>query len=228
MRLVYDASGHHFDVTSGVAARGHPVAIVGYGHSVWIATDVDWSASAAPITVALDELADSLERFDRIARLKRAALDMGLVEHAAGGLIEAREQRGKARFYERVIETGMVVTYARVFGRSNRAGLGEDDAPEAEADRELHDEVIRLRSRYHAHADHTPDWTLQDLQRLFGETGRPMFSEQWTQLPASKLRALADLAIRQRERFTEEANLLEIELFGPHDDEQDEVDLTPS
>ncbi len=227
MRLVYDASGHHFDVTAGVAARGHPVAVVGYGHSVWMATDVDWGASATPVTAALHELSDAFERFDRIARLKRAAVDLDLVEHAADGLIKAREHRGKARYFERVIETGMVVTYARAFAGSNRAGLGSDDAPADKSDRELHDEIIRLRNRYHAHADHTPDWTLHDLRRLFGEAGRPMFSEQWSQLPASKLRALADLAMRQRERFAAEANRLDIERFGPRDgDEQDDFDFT--
>jgi hypothetical protein len=81
---VRDAAGWHLEVVGGLAARGHPLAIVGYGHSVWIATEVIWTASTAPITAALDELATSLERFDRIARLKRAAVDMELVEHAAG------------------------------------------------------------------------------------------------------------------------------------------------
>jgi hypothetical protein len=131
--------------------------------------------------------------------------------------MEAREHRGQARYFERVIETGMVVTYARAFAGSNRAGLDDDDdAPTDPRDRELHDELVGLRNRYHAHADHTPEWTLTDTRRLLGEAGRPLFSEQWSQLPAAKLRALADLAARQRERFAEEAHRLDVQLFGPH------------
>ena len=209
-------------MVGGVAARGHPVAIVGYGHSVWIATEVNWTASAAPITDALDELAVSLERFDRIARLKRAAVDMEPVEHAAEGLIEARENRGEARYFERVIETGMVVTYARAFAGTNRAGLDDADARIDQHDRELHDELVSLRNRYHAHADHTPEWTLTDTRRLLAVPGRPLFSEQWSQLPAAKLRALADLAARQHKRFAEEASRLDVQLFGQHTPPTDE------
>jgi hypothetical protein len=112
---------------------------------------VDWKTTAAPLREAIDNMLAEFECYDRI---RRAASDMELAAHAATGLIEARDQRGSARVFERVIETGMIVTYARPFLPSKEAGLGERWLPEDEAGRMLHDELIDLRGEYHAHAEH--------------------------------------------------------------------------
>jgi hypothetical protein len=112
----------------------------------------------------------------------------------------------------------MVVTYARPFLESNEAGLGRRDWPK-DGDRALHDELVDLRHQYHAHATHTPRRTLLDSTALLGESGRPIFVESHEELPTWKLRAIADLASRYAEQYASEAETLDVELWGPHDDE---------
>src|SRR5207248_2420935 len=75
---------------------------------------------------ALERLVEMFQQFDRLSRFRLAASDMQLVTHAAKALIDARENDGPARLYERIIETGMVVTYARPFLKSNEAGAGAE------------------------------------------------------------------------------------------------------
>jgi len=63
----------------------------------------------APVAAALDRLLTFLDRFDRLRRVRLAAIDMCLVEETASALLRGRE----GRLFERVLETGLVVTYAR-------------------------------------------------------------------------------------------------------------------
>jgi hypothetical protein len=177
-------------------------------------SSIEWTASARPIYAALDELTRIVEGFDAIARFRFAASDMKLVERAASALIDANDQRGPARLFDRVIETGMVITYARPFLPSNEAGLGDAWLPKDEAERELHDELIELRGEYHAHATHTPQRRLDDVTHMFGEEGRPRYAESWSRLPVEKLRALEALAARQAERFAIKADAMDAALFG--------------
>jgi hypothetical protein len=206
-----------FEVVGGTAAIGHPLAVAGSGYDVMIWTAVDWERSSAPITTALNELAEQLQRFDRVRRLKHAASDMRLVADTAAALIDAREADGPARMFDRVLETGMVVTYARPFLESNNAGVGRRDRPHDADDRALHDELVDLRDRYYAHADHGPERTLRNATAMLGQSGRPRFVEQWEQLAPAKLRAIADLATRQAEGFEAEADGLDERLWGPRE-----------
>lgn len=105
-----------FEVVGGTAAIGQPLAIAGSGYDVMIWTPVDWEASA-PITTALNELTEQLHRFDRVRRFKHAASDMRLVADAAAALVDAYENDGPASQFNRVLETGMAVTYVRPFCR---------------------------------------------------------------------------------------------------------------
>jgi hypothetical protein len=172
--------------------------------------------TTAPMRQALEGLLVTFEGFDQISRLRLATTDMQLVAHAADGLIEARDQRGAARIFERIIETGMVVTYARPFLPSNEAGLGRRWWPQDDAGRELHEELVDLRGEYHAHAEHTPQRRLEMLTG-FTQSGRPLLVESWSQLPIEKLRLLEDVAKGQAQRFEAEAERLDLELFGPRD-----------
>jgi hypothetical protein len=49
------------------------------------------------------------------------------------------------------------------------------------------------------------------------ESGPPILAESWTKLPVEKLLLLKEIASRQAERFADEADRLELELFGPRE-----------
>jgi hypothetical protein len=109
---------------------------------------------------------------------------MKLAGEAAIGLIDARHHRGPACAFERVIETGMVVTYARPYLPTNYAGIvdGPDDRtwwPQDEDDQALHVELIDLRHQHHAHADHVTQRQL-DLSPAFATDDPPELEELWS------------------------------------------------
>jgi hypothetical protein len=176
--------GAFFEITSAEQARTGDAFVMTRSQLLLASWQIDWQSSSAPMRDALDKLIDEFVGYDRIARLRFAESDMRLAAHAAAGLIEARDQRGSARIFERVIETGMVVTYARPFLPSNHAGLGEDWWPKDDAGRELHEQLVDLRGEYHAHAEHTPQRRL-DFLPGFTQSGRPMLNESWTQLQST-------------------------------------------
>jgi hypothetical protein len=205
------------EISTAEQARAATCAVVARSRRVVASWGIDWQAqSRTPIRDALDRLVDELQTFDKIVRLRLAAKDLELAAHAASGLIEAADYRGSARVYERVIETGMVVTYARPFLPSNEAGLGGRWRPTDENERALHDELVDLRGEYHAHASHTPQRRLEIMSGFF-ESGPPILAESWTKLPVEKLLLLKEMASRQAERFADEADRLELELFGPRE-----------
>jgi hypothetical protein len=210
-------SGVHFAVSTAEQARAGACLLVACSKRVIASGVVDWQApSRTPAGDALERLVDQLHGYDRIARFRFAATDMEIAAQAASGLIEAEEGRGSARAYRRVIETGMVVTYARPFLASNEAGLGERWWPKDEAERAVHDELIDLRGEYHAHATHAPERRLEVMPGFY-ESGRPLLAESWIELPEAKLRLLEEMAKRQAERFKAEADRLDLDLFGPRD-----------
>jgi hypothetical protein len=154
--------------------------------------------------------------YDQISRLRLAATDMGLVAHAAAGLIDAHAHHGPARVFQRVIETGMVVIYARPFLASNDARLGDRWRPEDEASRTLHRKLLDLRDEYYAHAEHTPHRMLEVMHGV-SPSGRPILTEAYTHLPVETLTSLREIARDQEGRFRSEADRLDLELFGPRD-----------
>lgn len=193
-------------------ARTEPCVIQGRARRFTVQAGLDSSSTTTPVADALPDLVDNAQRFDNLTRFRLAATDMRLAAEAADALVEARESDGLARMWDRVIETGMVVTFARPYLDSNEAGLGRKWWPEGD-DIELFDELVELRDEYHAHAAHTPRRRLEFLD--FVNPGRMTVSESWEQLPVSKLRAIEELATRQTERFEAEAEKLDVELFGP-------------
>jgi hypothetical protein len=203
-------------ISTAEQEQGPPVIVVRARR--FIASErIDRQESRTPVRDALDRLVREFQAFDRIARFRFAARDMELASQAADGLIEAEAGRGSARAFQRVIETGMVVTYARPFLPSNEAGLPKGWWPTDEEERRLHDELIDLRGEYHAHATHTPQRRLE-IMHGFTESGRPILAESWTELPVWKLELLNRIATQQAERFKAEAERLDLELFGPHEE----------
>lgn len=163
----------------------------------------------APVAAALVRLAEYLERFDQLRRLRLAGIDMRLAQKTAR---ELADRTGPARLYERVLETGLVVTYARPYLESNKSGgVGRkrEWRPVSAAERALHDWIIdELRHTYHAHADRTPHRTLIDTAALLGIDGPPTLAESSRPLSDSELEAIAELARKQAERFEAKANEL--------------------
>ena len=136
--------------------------------------------------------------FETMTRFRLAATDMRLAANAAAALIDANENDGPARVWQRVIETGLVTTYARPYLRSNKARLPKKSLPPVGPDRELHNELLELRSEYYAHAAHTPRRYLENATATFGEEGRPKFTESWERLSTERLRA-AESWLRSRQ-----------------------------
>jgi hypothetical protein len=204
--------------TTAEEARAKPSEIVVRARRFMAFQTLEWQASATPVSDALKTLVETGQRYDDLTRFLLAAEDMRIAAHAAASLIDAHEKDGPARLYERVIETGMVVTYVRPFLESNEAGLGRKWwPPEGGPDRELFDELVELRHKYHVHAAHTPRRHLVDTTQLLGLEGRPIVSESWEQLRTNKLRALEELATRQASLFAAEAERHEVALFGRED-----------
>jgi hypothetical protein len=215
-------SGAVVEVGTSEALARDPAVIMAKGRRFSASQPIDWQASDTPVRDTLDQLVVLVQKFDKITRFRLAASDMRTAAHAARALVAARENNGPARLFDRVIETGMVVTYGRPYLESNEAGIGRDWWPKDEADRDLHDEVLDLRDEYHAHASHTPRRRLENTSELLSltgrSTGRPRFAESFERLPTRKLRTIEDLATRQADRFDVEAERLDVELFGPIDE----------
>ena len=170
----------------------------------------------APLREALESLVAMAQGFDKITRYLLAASDMRLVVHAAEALVDAMENDGPARLYDEVIETGMVVTYAPSSSRTMPLSAASG-GPRTARMTGSSTTSWSARHELYAHAGHSPRRRLENTTAMFGEEGRPQWTESRQYLPASKLRALADLADRQARRFGDEAERLDVELFGPRD-----------
>jgi hypothetical protein len=163
-----------------------------------------------PTADALARLCVWLERYDLLRVLKLGATDMKLAAAAARALVD---EDGPARLWARVLETGLVVTYARPYLESNTRPVGRKWWPEEPADRELHERIITdVRSPYHAHTDRTSHRTLVDTASMLGLEGPPTFAEGWSRLTVPELERLAELAERQAERLHAAADEIGAEL----------------
>ena len=215
---VYVASvmdtGVFFEASSADEARGGSSAIVADARRFTFSEMIGWEGSPPVFAEALGRLVANFEQFDTLSRFRLAASHMRLTAQTAEALIEAQENDGPARVHDRIMETGMIITYVRPFLASNEAGIGERWWPKGES-RTFHDEMVDLRHEYHAHAAHTPQRRLENVTSLFGDVGRPMFSEQWSYLPTWKLQKLEELATQQAKRFEAEAERVDVKLFCP-------------
>ena len=187
------------EIAEEEAERAMAVGVSGLG----IGLIDTFEEEPAPVLSSLLRLVGVVERYDVLRRLKLAAIDMRQVEDTARAML----QRGGFRYFERVLETGIVVTYARPYLASNRGGhLGRRWWPPAGPEREFHRRLIEeLRNPYYAHSDRTPLRTVLDTGVLFGDDGRAIFTEAWTPLSDDDLKALANLAQAQGERFEKAA-----------------------
>ncbi len=127
---------------------------------------------------------------------------MKLAAETAEGLIDDESLRGW-----RVLETGLVVTYARPYTLdSQRRGLPEELYPEGD-DRPLHDSLMALRDELYAHTDETPHREAVDP---FGDHS---YAERYPAgLAETALPRIAGLARRQAERLRAAREALEQEL----------------
>ena len=205
-----------------------PKALRVTGPGLDLVVDVEYEASETPIVVALKELTEFLEGFGPLRQLHAAAVDMDQVAYVARELATYRHVIGGDEDVphnpymgvEQVLETGLVVTYARPF--TGHARLGDNWRPKDKTDRELHDRLLKLRHDY-AHADWTDSRTLVDTTALLGLEGPMVLAEQRARLSGQQLIAIAELAERQDARFYEAAGRLKRRLGAanslPLDDE---------
>jgi hypothetical protein len=160
---------------------------------------------------ALGRLCDFVQRYDRLRTIRLAAIDMGFVHDAARALLD--EEPAAARAFSRILETGIVVTYARPYLPSNRPPLGERLWPKGSEDRALHDKIVDdYRHGIHAHSHRTKRRTLLDTADLLGLEAPPTYAESWRGLTKDDLERLADLAERQEARLHEAADGVGAEL----------------
>ena len=115
----------------GEALGATGIAAVGPG----FAFAESFEGEPAPLAAALERLCTFLEDFDQLRRIRLAAIDM---REAAATARAIADRNGPARIFERVLETGMVVTYARPYVQGNKHGIGGRWRPQDADDRELH------------------------------------------------------------------------------------------
>jgi hypothetical protein len=163
-----------------------------------------------PTADALARLCEWLQRYDLLRVLRLGAIDMQSAAEAARSLAN---KVFAAPASARVLETGLVVTYARPYLESNTRAVGRKLWPEDPEDRALHERIIEdVRSPYHAHSDRTPHRTLIDTSAMLGLDGPPTFAEGWTRLTTEDLEHLAALADRQAEKLHAAADEIAAEL----------------
>jgi hypothetical protein len=174
----------------------------------------------APVARAVERLCELVERFDELTRLRLAAADMKLTVLAARDLASRRHE-GMSDL-DRVLETGLVTTYARCYLPTSAGGIGGRWRPAGSSDRQLHDRLIdTLRHPQHAHTD------LGGARRLVrtarDSAGAPSieaaldpnqsferieYLELFAGIGTDELESIADLAERQRARLFAAANEL--------------------
>jgi hypothetical protein len=127
-------------------------------------------------------------------RLVLAQSDMDQVAVAARRLAEGPRMNRRA---ERVMWTGIVVTYARPFNKSNRLGAvsGRIVKLTNPMQKSLHERMCELRDELFAHNDET------ELRQVVEVSRSGSYSESYTEMDKGALRDIAELATEFEARF---------------------------
>jgi hypothetical protein len=142
------------------------------------------------------------KRKKRIATLLHAADDMIEAEVAASWLAEIDHPWRK-----RVVVTGMVVAYARVFVTGDYTLDREEYKPTGPELADLHELLIRWRQKVYAHTDKESGRTA-DVTPSSGGVGR-IISWQRSDFPVGRMAEALTLFRAQRKRFESEAEELQ-------------------
>jgi hypothetical protein len=126
-----------------------------------------------------------------------------------------------------VLETGLAVSYARPFTRSDakpRLNLlhllpdgrqdGSDWLPEDPLDLGIHGQLMRLRNEVYAHTDDT-EWRKVVNAGSIIEGAEHLHAVRWSLMPDDWLAKVAPMVERQRDRFKREARARELRLSEP-------------
>lgn len=145
---------------------------------------------------------------EQVERLLLASNDMRYASAGAKYLAAMKINSDALRAFE----TGVVVTYARPFTRHGVGQLGRDEwAPEDQAHRAVHCELIWLRNRVFAHTDKTDMRGIVDVAPIGGiESG--LYVEQ--HVPIGDWPLIAAVADAQEERFRLAAEDVKARLNG--------------
>jgi len=142
-----------------------------------------------------------------LGRFVHAVRDM---KDVAGGALFLRESLSDR--VRSLLETGLVVTYARPFKKNDDGhALKGDWAPEEDDLLLGHCKLIRLRDKVYAHTDRTPEREAVNVTRILGIGGNRWSARRWL-LPTEWLDGIVKLAEYQRARFELEQHRLEIQL----------------
>lgn len=149
-----------------------------------------------------------LER--RIQVLALAASDMSQAQAAAEALVDEA-----GMYLSRALETAIIVCYARSYSRSNTVGcLAKDEAPDDAHLRALHEELLALRDKAHAHTDKASGRSA--LAEYEAAPGAPLgFGEVWSSINRDYLPGIVELCLAQHDRFIQKAAELQHRLDRP-------------
>jgi hypothetical protein len=141
---------------------------------------------------------------NEIRRLRLAASDMEQIADAAQTLLKIHLSAGA----ERVMQTGLVVTYVRAFKSPSGIGILKESewAPSEPRDRALHDRLVNLRDKLFAHTDKTGLRDVVDTSALLGLEGGPTYAETWVPFSTEGIAQIGQVAEAQRDRFTAAAD----------------------
>lgn len=149
---------------------------------------------------------------NEVRRLRLAASDMEQVAIAAQTLAEVRLNEAA----ERVMHTGIVVTYLRPFYNAGIGTLDIDEwAPTDPDAARLHNALLKLRSKVYGHTDESPWRDVEDTSELLGLAGGPTFAESSVSLSAEGIAQIGATAERLARSFGAMADEREFELGRP-------------
>jgi hypothetical protein len=117
---------------------------------------------------------------------------------------------------ERALMTGVIVTYARPFSKTNKIGPVEGKIAQLESPalRPLHDELVDRRSDLFAHNDETPWREAMDIAAHLG-TGEGENVESFAPVDCSVFRSIEQMAVEHERRFHERLDAIQVELRVP-------------
>lgn len=117
---------------------------------------------------------------------------------------------------ERVMHTGIVVTYLRPFYNAGIGTLDIDEwAPTDPDAARLHNALLKLRSKVYGHTDESPWRDVEDTSELLGLAGGPTFAESSVSLSAEGIAQIGATAERLARSFGAMADEREFELGRP-------------
>jgi hypothetical protein len=149
------------------------------------------------------------------ARLVLAESDMKQAARGAAHILH--EGAAMNDYAERALMTGVLVTYASPFSKSNKVGPVEGEIAQlgSPALGHLHDEILSRRNDLFAHNDKTPWREAMDIAAHLG-TGKGEYVESHAPIDRAVFKSIEQMASEHEQRFRERLAAIEVELRTAH------------